>query len=81
MWEVYCETSSFNDVSAAFEEAGLTPESAEIVKLPSTTVEISNPGEASKVMALMEALDDVDDVQSVYANFDIDDETMASLDD
>ena len=81
VWEVYCESTSFSDVSAAFEKAGLTPASAEIAKLPTTSVEITDAGEAGKAMALMEALDDLDDVQNVFSNFDIDDETMASLDD
>lgn len=79
VWEVYCEPGEFNAVSEAFETAGLKPLSAEVTKLPSTTVNITDPAEAAKVLKLMEALDDADDVQNVYANFDIDDEIMASL--
>ncbi len=79
VWEVYCEPGEFNSVNEAFETAGLKPLSAEVTKLPSTTVNITDPAEAAKVLKLMEALDDADDVQNVYANFDIDDEIMASL--
>ncbi|KIX10773.1 YebC/PmpR family DNA-binding transcriptional regulator [Dethiosulfatarculus sandiegensis] len=79
-FEVRCEPSDFEALSQAFTEAGLTPLSAEVTKLPSTTVEITDPAEAGKVLKLMEALDDGDDVQAVYSNFDIPDEVMASLD-
>ena len=79
VWEVHCSPTDFNAVSEAFKEAGLEPESAEITRLPSTVVDITDPGEAGKVLKLMEALDEVEDVQAVYANFDIDDEILASL--
>jgi transcriptional/translational regulatory protein YebC/TACO1 len=59
----------------------IKPSEAEVTKLPSTTVAVTDPGEASKVLKLMEALDECDDVQHVYANFDIDDEVLASLED
>jgi YebC/PmpR family DNA-binding regulatory protein len=81
VWEVHCAPTDFNTVAEAFEEAGLKPESAEVTKLSSTTVAISDAGEAGKVLNLMEALDDADDVQNVYANFDIDDNLLASLED
>ena len=79
VWEVHCVPTDFNDVSEAFKAAGLEPESAEITRLPSTVVDITDAAEASKVLKLMEALDEAEDVQAVYANFDIDDKIMASL--
>ena len=79
VWEVVCGPNNFPAVSEGLSAAGLTPASAEVVKLPSTEVSISDPGEASKVLALMEALDDADDVQNVYSNFDIDDEILAQM--
>jgi YebC/PmpR family DNA-binding regulatory protein len=79
-FEVRCEPADFEGLSKAFADAGLTPQSSEVTKLPSTTVEITDPTEAGKVLKLMEALDDGDDVQAVYSNFDIPDEVMASLD-
>jgi YebC/PmpR family DNA-binding regulatory protein len=81
VWEVYCEPGDFSAVLEGFREAGLNPASAELTKLPSTTVEITDKTEAGKVLALMEALDEADDVQNVYSNFDIDDEILASLED
>ena len=79
VWVVQCAMGDFHAVSEALTEAGLTPISAEVVKLPSTEVAISDAGEAAKVLALMEALDDADDVQNVYSNFDIDDEILAKM--
>ena len=46
--------------------------------VPTSTVEVASEGEAKKVLRLIEALDDHDDVQNVYANFDIPDEIMAA---
>jgi transcriptional/translational regulatory protein YebC/TACO1 len=48
--------------------------------VPTTTVPVADEGEAKKVLRLIEALDDHDDVQNVYANFDIPDEVMAAYD-
>jgi transcriptional/translational regulatory protein YebC/TACO1 len=45
--------------------------------LPSTSIEISDQDDAAKIIRLMEALDDHDDVQNVYANFDIPEELLA----
>ncbi len=81
VWEVYCEPGEFSSVLEGLQGAGLSPATAEVTKLPSTVVAISDKVEAGKVLALMEALDEADDVQNVYANFDIDDEVMASLED
>ena len=81
VWEVYCEPGDFSAVLEGLQGAGLTPATAEVTKLPSTVVAISDKVEAGKVLALMEALDEADDVQNVYANFDIDDEVMATLED
>ena len=79
VWEVYCEPGEFSSVLEGLQAAGLTPATAEVTKLPSTVVAISDKVEAGKVLTLMESLDEADDVQNVYANFDIDDEVMASL--
>ena len=79
VWEVYCAPSDFNPVSLALTAAGIKPSSSELTKLPSTTVPVSNPAEAGRVLKLLEALDEYDDVQQVFANFDIDDEVLAAL--
>ncbi len=79
VWEVYCAPGDFNQVLEGLKSAGLEPTQAEVTKLPTTTVSITDPEEARKVLALAEALDEADDVQNVYSNFDIDDEILASL--
>ncbi|MCA1906344.1 MAG: YebC/PmpR family DNA-binding transcriptional regulator [Desulfarculus sp.] len=79
-FEVHCAPADFYAVSQALEKAGLTPAEAKLTKLPVNTVEIKEAKEAGQVLALMEALDECDDVQAVYANFDIDDDVLAQLD-
>ncbi len=80
VWEVHCAPSEFNTVNEALAAAGLEPVEAEISKQASTTVDITDKGEAAKIMALMEALDEADDAQNVYSNFDIDEAILAELD-
>jgi YebC/PmpR family DNA-binding regulatory protein len=58
-------------VREAFESAGVTYESAELTMLPKTTVAVENESSAKKLLHLMDALEENDDVQAVYANFDI----------
>ena len=65
-------------VHAALEEAGLEPGASELSMVPTTTVEVASESEAKRVLRLIEALDDHDDVQNVYANFDIPDAVMAA---
>ena len=66
-------------VRTALEEAGIAVESADITMLSSTAV-AARPAEAAKsVLRVIDALEDHDDVQDVYANFDIPDEIMATV--
>jgi transcriptional/translational regulatory protein YebC/TACO1 len=65
-------------VRTQLEQAGVTVSTAEITMLPQTTIPVDG-GEARQVLALIESLEDLDDVQAVYANFDISEELMASL--
>jgi transcriptional/translational regulatory protein YebC/TACO1 len=65
-------------VRAALEGAGIQALSAELTMIPQTTVPVED-GEARQVLNLIEALEECDDVQNVYANFDIAEELMASL--
>jgi len=78
-WEVTCDPTAMTGVIAALEAAGLTPESNEIVRIPTTTVDVDDVDTARKVLSLVERLDDHDDVQSVAANFNIPDEAIAAL--
>ena len=77
-WDVITDPSNVKTVSTALEQAGVPAYSAEITMLPQTTIPVDG-GEARQVLALIESLEDLDDVQNVYANFDISEELMASL--
>ncbi len=78
-FEVICAASDYPTVRAAVEAAGLAIEAGEVTQLPKTTVPVDE-STAPKVLRLVDALDDVDDVQQVFCNFDISDDVMASLD-
>jgi YebC/PmpR family DNA-binding regulatory protein len=78
-WEVTCDPAVMAAVVDALGKAGLAVESNEIVRIPTTTVDVDDVETARKVLNLMERLDDHDDVQSVSANFSIPDEAMAQL--
>ena len=70
-WQVLSAPEDLHRVREALEAVGVTVESAEITMVPKTTVEIEDEATAKKIVRLMDALEDDDDVQAVYANFDI----------
>ncbi len=74
-FEVVSEAGDVVGVRTALQGAGIDYESAEATFLPSVTVQLDEEG-ARKVFKLIEALEDSDDVQNVYANFDVSDEVM-----
>ncbi|MFT7287028.1 MAG: YebC/PmpR family DNA-binding regulatory protein [Halieaceae bacterium] len=74
-------TTAWEDLSlvkAALEDAGLTPEDGEVTMIAATLVPVDADG-AEKVMGLIDALEDLDDVQNVYSNVDIPDEVLDAL--
>ena len=75
-WRVMCEPSMVFDVKSALESAGLVVISADSTMVSSTTIEVSDAETAKKILRIMEALEDNDDVQDVFANFDISDELL-----
>jgi YebC/PmpR family DNA-binding regulatory protein len=77
-FEVVSEATDVVAVRTALQEAGIDYESAEVDFVPSVTVELDEDG-ARKVFRLIEALEDSDDVQNVYANYDVSDEIMESV--
>jgi YebC/PmpR family DNA-binding regulatory protein len=79
-WVVTCSPTDLAAVRAALEGAGLMPTSSDLSMVPTSTIEVRDEGEAKRVLRLIEALDDHDDVQNVYANFDIPDSVMAAYD-
>ena len=78
-FEVICEATDLVAVRKALQEAGLEYDSADVLFVPSVTVEVDLAA-ATKVIRLIEALEDSDDVQNVFANFDASDEVMAQVD-
>jgi transcriptional/translational regulatory protein YebC/TACO1 len=70
VWQVRAEPAAFGDVRHAIEHAGFTIESADVAMLPTTQVEVDND-HARTLLRLVEGLEDNDDVQDVYFNFDI----------
>jgi len=77
-YEILTELSSFEGVKKALESKGIGYSSAERTKVPQTTVKLSGK-QAEQMLKLMESIEELDDVQDVYANFDIPEEVMVSL--
>jgi YebC/PmpR family DNA-binding regulatory protein len=77
-WEIRTDPTSLVEVRGAIDGAGIAMLSAELTMLPQNTVPVEG-GQAKQVIALVEALEDLDDVQSVYANFDISDAVLADM--
>jgi YebC/PmpR family DNA-binding regulatory protein len=78
-FEVVSEPTDLVAVRTALQEAGIEYESAESSFMPSVTVALDEDG-ARKVFKLIDAIEDCDDVQNVYANFDVSDDVMALID-
>jgi YebC/PmpR family DNA-binding regulatory protein len=77
-YEITTGFESFESVRQALEKAQVTPTSAEMSKIAEIPMPVEGEN-ASKVINLMEALDELDDTQHVYCNFDLSEETMAKL--
>jgi transcriptional/translational regulatory protein YebC/TACO1 len=77
-FEVVCAATDTHAVRTAVVEAGMTVDSADIAWVAGTTIELEDEA-ARKVLKLVDALEDLDDVQNVYANFDVSDEVLASV--
>ncbi len=77
-WEITTEPTALASVRDALASAGVAMLSAELTMVPQTTVPVEG-GQAKQVLALLEALEDLDDTQSVYSNFDIPEVVLAEL--
>jgi YebC/PmpR family DNA-binding regulatory protein len=75
-WRVTTPPTDLHKVRTAIEEAGMAVAEADLVMVPTATVEVGDVEGAKKVLRLVDSLDDHDDVQNVYANFDISDELL-----
>lgn len=76
---VFAEMRDFDTLRVAFEQAGLEPEMAELTKIPRDNIEILNLDQAKLLVKMMDLLEDNDDVQNTYSNFDFSDEITGSL--
>ena len=77
-WEIVSPPEAHHDVLQGIEEAGLPTESAEVTRIPQNSVKVEGR-QAAAVLRMIEALEDQDDTQNVYANFDIDDAELERL--
>ncbi|MGH2729711.1 MAG: YebC/PmpR family DNA-binding transcriptional regulator [Actinomycetota bacterium] len=77
-YEIITPVDSFKSVQEALGGAGVAVETAELTQVPKSTIRIEG-GDAKKVLHLIDSLEELDDVQDVYANFDIPDDVLASI--
>jgi len=76
--EIFCDPKDFENVKKALEAKEIKFETAELTKIPNSTIKLTG-SEAKQLLSLIEALEDHDDVQKVYANFDIPDEVLEEI--
>jgi len=77
-YEITTSPQDFEKVKEALQAKGIKMQDAEVTMIPSTSIKVTG-GDAKQVLALVEALEDHDDVQQVYANFDIPDEILEEM--
>jgi len=75
VFEIFTTPDNFEAVHEAVKKAGVEPQAAEISMIPQNYIKLEG-GDARSMLKLYEAIDDNDDVQKVYANFDIDESEM-----
>lgn len=78
-WDVITTPADFEKVREALEKAGFKASMAELTLIPKNTIQITDANEAQKVLKLMDLLEEHDDVQKTYANFDIPAEILEKL--
>jgi len=78
-WEVTSAAGDLPQLRAALEAAGIAFDSADVTMLPSTSVPLETESDARRVLHLIDSLEEHDDVQAVYSNFDIPDRILAEL--
>jgi len=79
-FELRCEMGDFDNLSTALEKAGIQPDSAELAYIPGTLTPLSDKDTVQKLLRLLNALEDLDDVQNVYDNSDFDDALIEEQD-
>ncbi|MHC4323973.1 MAG: YebC/PmpR family DNA-binding transcriptional regulator [Planctomycetota bacterium] len=79
VFEITCEPGAYEELKKTLQEKEIPVEVAEISMVPQSTIDISDEHTAKRIISLMEAFEDHDDVQNTYANFDIPDEIIAQI--
>jgi YebC/PmpR family DNA-binding regulatory protein len=79
VFEITCEPSAYEQLKKTLQEKEIATEVAEISMVPQNTIDVNDERTAKKIISLMEAFEDHDDVQNAYANFDIPDEIVARI--
>ena len=79
IYEITCAPTAYDDLKKTLEEKGIALESSELSMVPQNKVPVDDPETAKTILGLMEELEDHDDVQEVYANFDIPDEILKNI--
>ena len=78
-WQVTTGATDLHAVRTALDGAGIPVQSADLTMLPGSTIPLGDEAAAKAVLRVVDALEDHDDVQNVYANFDIPDDILASV--
>ncbi len=79
VYELTCDPNAYDELKKTLEEKEIPTEVAEISMVPQSTVPINSVETAKKILALMEDFEDHDDVQELYANFDIPDDILKQI--
>ncbi len=79
-FQITCDPTLVSSVGETLKNAGYNVDSMEIEMVPKNTVAVSNKAEAEKLLSMVERFEDNDDVQAVYANFDIPEDILAEID-
>ena len=79
VFEITCDPGAYEELKKALQEKEIPIEIAEISMVPQSTIDISDEHTAKRIISLMEAFEDHDDVQNTYANFDIPEEIIARI--
>jgi YebC/PmpR family DNA-binding regulatory protein len=79
VYEITCEPSAYEQLKKTLKEKDISMEVTEISMVPQSTVPINNANTARKIISLMEALEDHDDVQNTYSNFNIPEDIIAGI--
>ena len=79
-YKVYTSIPNLQPITEGLEAAGFKSVTAEFTRIPQNTIEVTDEKTATNIMRLLSRLEEHDDVQNVYANFDIDEDLMNRLD-